>query len=82
MIAKTNYDLAKFAYDWKPYQSINPAQGQDGFNWRFSLGGLDKHDAVSRVEGGDIGTLEWIVQDDLTQIVILESVGANSEVTP
>lgn len=81
MIARTNYDLAKFAYDWEPYLAINPQQGQDGFNWRFSLGGEDKHGAVARVEGGNIGTLEWVIQDDLTDITLLESVGANSEVT-
>ena len=30
---------------------------------------------------GNIGTLEWVVQDNITQFVLLESVGANSEVT-
>lgn len=81
MIARTNYDLAKFAYDWAPYAATNPNQGQDGFNWRFSLNGQDKHGAVSRVFGGNIGTLEWVIQDDLTDILLLESVGANHEVT-
>ena len=82
IMCKTNYDLAKFAYDWQAYQATNPNQGQNGFNWRFSLGGEDKHDSVSRVEGGNIGTLEWVIQSDLTSILLLESVGANSEVTP
>lgn len=81
MIAQTNFQLAGFAYDWTPFSASNPQQGQDGFTWRFSLGGEDKHDAVSRVEGGNIGTLEWVVQDNLSTIVDLESVGANSEVT-
>lgn len=82
MIAKTNFDLAKFAYDWQPFAKSRPNEGQDGFNWRFSLGGEDKHDSFSRVEGGNIGTLQWVIQDDLTTLVLLESVGANSEVTP
>ena len=82
MAAKTNFDLALFAYDWAPYTSVNPNQGQDGFNWRFSIGGEDKHDAVSRVSGGNIGSLEWVNQANLSTIVTLESVGANSEVTP
>ncbi len=82
MGAKTNFDLALMAFDWQPFAAINPQQGQDGMLWRFSIGGEDKHDAVSRVSGGNIGALEWIVQDDLSTIVVLESVGANSEVTP
>jgi len=82
MIARSNFDLAQFAFDWEPYAALNPQQGQDGFNWRFSLNGDDKHGAVSRVSGGDIGTLQIIVQDDLTDIASIEAVGANSEVTP
>lgn len=82
LAAKTNFDLALFAYDWQPFAAINPQEGQDGFVWRFSIGGEDKHDAVSRVSGGNIGSLEWVNQDALQTIVTLESVGANSEVTP
>jgi hypothetical protein len=82
IVVQSNYDLAKFAYDWNAFSASNPNQGQNGFTWRFSLGGEDKHDAVTRVEGGNIGTLEWVVQDDLSTITVLESVGANSEVTP
>ncbi len=80
--AKTNAELALFAYDWSPYATINPQQGQNGFLWRFSIGGEDKHDAVSRVSGGNIGSLEWVVQSDQSSITSMESVGANSEVTP
>lgn len=79
---KNNFDLALFAFDWNPFSTINPQQGQNGFLWRFSIGGEDKHDAVSRVSGGNIGSLEWIVQSDLTTQITIESVGANSEVTP
>lgn len=82
MIAKNNFDLAKFAYDWQPFAKTKPNEGQDGFNWRFSLNGDDKHGAVSRVSGGNIGTLQWVIQDNQTGIITLESVGANSEVTP
>jgi hypothetical protein len=82
LAANTNFDLALFAYDWNPLAKSNPVQGQDGFLWRFSLGGEDKHDAVSRVSGGNIGSLQWVIQANQTQLVLLESVGANSEVTP
>jgi hypothetical protein len=79
---KNNFDLALAAFDWTPFSAINPNQGQNGFLWRFSIGGEDKHDAVTRVSGGNIGSLEWVVQSDLTTQITIESVGANSEVTP
>ena len=82
LAAKTNFDLALFAFDWEPFAAINPNQGQDGFLWRFSIGGQDKHDAVSRVSGGNVGSLQWVVQSPLQTLVVFESVGANSEVTP
>ncbi len=81
-IYRTNFDLKKFAFDWDPFQAINPNQGQDGMGWRFSINGMDKHGAVARVSGGNIGTLQWVIQDNEATITLLESVGANHEVTP
>lgn len=80
MIARKNYDLAKFAYDWTPFAATNPAFGQNGFVWRFSLNGDDKHGAVSRIKGGNVGSLQWVIQDDLRTITNLESIGANHEI--
>lgn len=76
---KLNFDFALYGYDWTPYAKTNPVQGQDGFKWRFSLNGDDKHGAVQRVIGST-NTLEWVVQSDLTSIVKLLSVGAIHEV--
>ncbi|MCK5611814.1 hypothetical protein KAR91_58635, partial [Candidatus Pacearchaeota archaeon] len=66
-------------YDWTPYTAINPSHGQDGSKWRFSLNGDDKHGAVQRIIG-DVNTLQWVVQQDLTAIELIESVGAIHEV--
>lgn len=79
-IIQKNSDFLLYGYDWKPFAATNPSHGQDGLAWRFSQNGDDKHGAVSRISGGDIGSLQWVVQDDLRLITSLESVGANHEV--
>lgn len=76
---KTNFDFVKYAFDWTPYAQTNPVQGQNGFGWRFSLNGDDKHGAVTRITGDD-QTLQWVIQSDLTTILDLQSIGALHEV--
>jgi hypothetical protein len=77
---KTNGDLAILAYDWDPTAASNPVQGQDGFKWRYTLAGQDKHGVAFRV--GPNSTLQLIIQDDLTSIDLLHCIGANHEVIP
>lgn len=79
LIIRSNFDFAKFAYDWTPFAAANPIQGQDGFNWRFTLNGDDKHGVVNRAIG-TVNTLQWVIQDDLTSLELLQAVGANHEV--
>ena len=75
---KTNVEFALLGYDWEPFSAINPAQGQDGFKWRYTLAGQDKHGVVKRI--GSDRSLQMIVQDDLTSQQSLTSVGGNHEV--
>ena len=78
--AKTNSKLKLLAYDLDIEAAINPQQGQDGFHWRYSLGGPDKHGAVKRI--GSSRSLQIIVQDDLTSLTLLTAIGSNHEVEP
>jgi hypothetical protein len=60
---KRNAGFAAIGYDWTPYASTNPTQGQDGFVFRLTFNGQEKLGVVVRL---DIGTdLQVIVQDDL-----------------
>lgn len=69
--AKTNSDLALLAYDWDPHAAANPIQGQDGFLWRYTWGGDDKHGVIPSVNIGD--KIELIIQDDITSILDLKT---------
>ena len=69
--AKTNKELALLAYDWNPQVASNPAQGQDGFLWRYTYGGDDKHGVIPPVNIGD--KIELIIQDDITSLLDLKT---------
>lgn len=75
---KMNADFALFAYDWEPFAATNPAQGQDGFKWRYTISGQDKHGVAKRI--GTDRSLQLIIQDDLTSLQSLFAIGANHEV--
>lgn len=75
---KQNKDFALLGYDWEAYEKTNPVQGQDGFKWRYTLAGQDKHGVAKRI--GSNRSLQIIVQDDLRAITTLESIGGNHEV--
>ncbi|MCK5614988.1 hypothetical protein KAR91_74690 [Candidatus Pacearchaeota archaeon] len=77
---KQNKDMGLLGLDWIPYAATNPVQGQDGFNWRYTLGGPDKHGVVKRI--GINRSLQIIVQDDLTSQTSLTAIGGNHEVEP
>ncbi len=78
-IIRLNSEFGLFALDWKPFATTNPVQGQDGFLWRFTINGPDKHGVTNRIIG-NINTLHWVIQDNQTAINLLRSVGANYEV--
>lgn len=67
--AKTNGELSILAYDWNAQTATNPAQGQDGFLWRYTYGGDDKHGVIPPINVGD--KIEFIVQDDITSLLKL-----------
>jgi hypothetical protein len=79
IITRDNSELSLFAYDWTPFSQTRPNEGQDGYKWRFSLNGDDKHGVANRVIG-NTNTLQWVVQDNLLTIDELYNVGANHEV--
>lgn len=61
---KSNGEIANLCYDYDPHLASNPAQGQNGANFRYSFAGQDKHGVAVRVSTGE--ALELIIQDDLT----------------
>ncbi len=75
---KQNKDFALLGYDWDPFEATNPIFGQDGFKWRFTLAGQDKHGVAKRI--GTDRSLQIIVQDNLTTLTTLTALGGNHEV--
>lgn len=69
---KSNGDIDGITLDLKIYAALNPAQGQDGFTARLTFAGQDKIGVVQRLAEGE--DLEFLVQDDLTDITLLEVV--------
>ena len=78
---KTNADLENLTGgDFKVAAATNPAQGQDGFNARYTYGGPDKHDAIPPINIGD--RIDLIIQDNLTTILqLLMLFAGNQEIT-
>lgn len=74
---KTNFDLSLLAYDWTPFVATNPSQGVDGFVWRYTFGGPDKHDTIIELSPGEY--LEILIQDDLSGLTQLRVIGAGRE---
>jgi hypothetical protein len=64
--AKTNAELANLAYDWTPFAASNPVFGKDGFVWRYTFAGNDKHGVAVRLYPNE--TLELVIQDDLSTL--------------
>lgn len=63
---KNNGDIANLAFDYDPHLATNPAQGQNGANFRYTFAGADKHGVVIRLSAGE--ELQALVQDDLTSL--------------
>lgn len=73
---KTNKDIAQFCYDEK-YADKAPS-GEYGLAARGTFGGRDKHGVVLRLSGST--QLQWVVQDDLTDLITLEIIAQGHEV--
>ena len=74
---KSNQEIRQFCYD-VAYADKAPA-GQFGLSSRITFGGQGKHGVVLRVSGSD--ALQWIVQDDLTDLLSLRISAEGHEVT-
>ncbi len=61
---KTNGDIKQFCFDVS-YANNAPA-GQTGLSARISFAGPEKHGVTLRIGPDDV--LQWIVQDDLTEL--------------
>jgi len=68
---KTNGDIKQFCYDVS-YADKAPA-GQEGLVARITFAGQDKHGVTLRIQDTDV--IQWIVQDDLTDLVSLKIAG-------
>ena len=60
---KNNAEFALLDDSWVPYAALNPAQGQDGMVWTYSLNGFENHGVVIRLNPGD--KLQIVIQDNL-----------------
>jgi hypothetical protein len=65
---KSNQDIKQFCYDVE-YSDKAPA-GEFGLSARITFGGQSKHGVVLRVSDDDV--IQWIVQDDLTELTTLK----------
>ena len=65
--AKTNRDLANFAYDFIPWTATHPTQGINGFIMRMTFAGQNKIGVALRVDSTE--NLEMLVQDDLSTLL-------------
>jgi hypothetical protein len=66
---QTNGDLSEIAYDFRPFEASNPAQGVNGFVARLSFGGTSKIGSTIRMSSD--GDIVATVQDDLSSLVSL-----------
>lgn len=75
---KSNLELEGITLDWVPYAASNPAQGQDGFAARLTFASQGKIGVAQRIGPGE--DLEFVVQDDLTDLVLLEVIAEGHQV--
>lgn len=76
---KTNGEIKNFCHDGTYTDATLGPGGSEGFNARITFGGQSKHGVVLRVSGAEV--LQWVVQDDLTDLESLKIVGEGHEVT-
>jgi len=76
---KTNGEMVNLMYDVSFYSATNPGQGVYGLGGRLTYGGQNKHGVTLRIAQGE--SIQVIVQDDLTDLVSFEMIGAGHVVT-
>lgn len=77
---KSNREMVGIMYDWDPYAATNPIQGVDGFGGRLTFAGQSKMGVTQRLSLEE--DLEIFIQDDLSDITILEIIAEGSIVQP
>ena len=75
---KSNREIEGITLDFKPYAATKPNEGQNGFSARLTFTGQDKLGVAQRLRVGE--DLEFIIQDDLTDIILLEVTAEGHEV--
>ena len=76
---KSNGEIAGIMLDWYPYASGLGSQAVNGFSARLTFNGDEKLGVVKRLRPGE--DLEFIIQDDLTDIISLQVVAEGHQVT-
>lgn len=78
---KTNGDLLNLMYDLTFYAAAGPGPlGANGLGGRYTFAGQDKHGVAVRLAGGE--SLELIIQDDLTDLLLFRMIAQGHIVTP
>lgn len=78
--AKSNGDLLNLMFDLNFYNAAGPGpQGSNGLGGRFTFAGQDKHGVAIRLAGGE--SLDLIIQDDLTDLLLFRMIAAGHIVT-
>ena len=75
---KSNGEIAGIMLDWNPYQSGLGSQAVNGFAARLTFNGDEKLGVVKRLNIGE--DLEFVIQDDLTDITSFEVMGEGHQV--
>ena len=78
--AKSNLDLANYAFDFDVFSATNPAQGVDGFVCRLTFAGTNKMGVAIRVGPGE--DIQGIVSDALDGLVELSIIVEGHVVVP
>jgi hypothetical protein len=69
---KNNGEFGNFCYDTAYVPASQGPLGSEGFKARITFGGQAKHGVVLRIQDDDV--LQWIVQDNLSNLVSLKAV--------
>lgn len=75
---KTNYLLTVHSFNLDIYEQIKQSD-VNALTARYTAAGVDNHQSVIRIKAGE--SLELIIQDDLTQFVVMLGVATGSEVS-
>ncbi len=77
---KSNGDFLNIMYDLTFYNASGPGPlGSNGLGGRYTFSGQDKHGVAIRLAGGE--SLDLIIQDDLTSLLLFRMIAAGHIVT-